>query len=100
MDTVHKWMTCPAITVPETMALAESRRILREQHIRRLPVVDGAGLLVGIVTEGDINRVAQSRTTDVHNYTAQTKELLVRDAMTRAVVTVMPDTPIMGVARM
>jgi CBS domain-containing protein len=65
MDTVRQWMSSPAIVVRETTLLPEARRQMREQRIRRLPVVDDAGRLVGIVTAGDINRVSESPATDV-----------------------------------
>ena len=54
MDAVRDWMSSPAIVAPETMTLPEARRMLRERGIRGLPVVNAAGQLVGIVTEGDI----------------------------------------------
>src|SRR5262245_4740564 len=68
MDTARRWMSSPAIVVGATTPLPEARSQMREQRIRRLPVVDGAGQLVGIVTEGDINRVSDSPATDVREY--------------------------------
>ena len=101
MDTVKYWMSSPAISAPETLALPDARRLLREHHIRRLPVLDTAGRLVGIVTEGDINRVSDSPATDVRGYNLyhQVSDLPIRDIMTRAVVTVAPDTRVLDVAQ-
>jgi len=101
MDTVKYWMSSPAISAPETLALPDARRLLREHHIRRLPVLDTAGRLVGIVTEGDINRVSDSPATDVCSYNLyhQVSDLPIRDIMTRAVVTVAPDTRVLEVAQ-
>jgi CBS domain-containing protein len=101
MDTVRRWMTSPAIVAPETMTLPDARRLMHERHIRRLPVVDATGRLVGIVTEGDINRVSDSHITDVREYNLyhRVADLPIRDIMTRAVVTVAPDAPILVVAQ-
>jgi CBS domain-containing protein len=102
MDTVQRWMSCPAIVVHETTPLPQARRQMREQRIRRLPVVDITGRLVGIVTEGDINRVSDSPATDVRDYNLYHRvgDLPLRDIMTQAVVTVAPDAPILEVAQL
>jgi CBS domain-containing protein len=101
MDTVQVWMSCPAIVAPETMTLPQARLLMRERRVRRLPVVDTAGQLVGIVTEGDINRVSDSPATDVRDYNLyhHVFDLPIRDIMTREVVAVAPDTPITEVAQ-
>jgi len=49
----HQIMTRPVITVtPETSILEAATTMLR-RHVSGLPVVDAAGKLVGIVSEGD-----------------------------------------------
>ncbi|MBK9941471.1 MAG: CBS domain-containing protein [Kouleothrix sp.] len=94
-------MTSPPIVAPETMTLPEARRLLRERGIRRMPVVDAAGMLVGIVTEGDINRISDSHVSDVRDYNLyhRVADLPLRDFMTRQVYTVAPDMPVMQVAQ-
>jgi CBS domain-containing protein len=84
------------------MPLPDVRQRLTQQHIRRVPVVDADGQLVGIVTEGDINRVSDSHITDVRDYSLyhRVADLPIGEIMTRSVVTVMPDTPILAVARL
>ena len=101
MDTVRQWMSNPAIVAPETMTLPETRRLMRQQRIRRLPVVDADGQLVGIVTEGDINRVSDSHVTDVRDFNLYHRiaDLPIHDVMTHDVVTVSPDTSIGEVAQ-
>ena len=102
MDTVRQWMSRPAIVAPVTMVLPEARRLLRQHHIRRLPVMDAEGRLVGIVTEGDINRVSDSHVTDVRDYNLYHRigNLPIGEIMTHDPVTVTPDTPIIDVARL
>jgi CBS domain-containing protein len=102
MDTVRRWMSSPALLVDESMPLPDVRQRLKQQFVRRLPVVNAAGQLVGIVTEGDINRVSDSHITDVRDYSLyhRVADLPIGEVMTRTVVTVTPDTPILDVARL
>ena len=102
MDTVRSWMSSPPIVAAQSMTLPEAREQLKQQHIRRLPVVDAGGRLLGIVTEGDINRVSDSHVTDVRDYSLyhRVADLPIGKIMTRNVVTVTPDAPIMEVARL
>ena len=101
MDTVRQWMSRPAIVAPMTMVLPAARQLLRQHRIRRLPVVDAEGKLVGIVTEGDINRVSESHVTDVRDYNLYHRvgDLPIGEIMTRDLVTVTLDMPIIEVAR-
>jgi CBS domain-containing protein len=100
MELVCNWMTTPAIVAAETMTLPAARRLLQEQRIRRLPVVNAAGDLIGIVTEGDINRLSASSATDVREFNLyhRVADLPLRDCMTRDVITVTPDQSIVEVA--
>jgi CBS domain-containing protein len=95
-------MSSPALVVDESMPLPNVRQRLEQQHIRRLPVVNAAGQLVGIVTEGDVNRVSDSHVTDVRDYSLyhRVADLPIGEIMIRTVVTVTPDTSIMEVARL
>jgi CBS domain-containing protein len=95
-------MSSPAIVAAAATPLTQARAQMREQRIRRLPIVDVAGRLVGIVTEGDINRVSDSPATDVRDYNLYHRvgDLPIRDIMTQPVVTVAPDTSIMEVAQL
>ncbi|WP_457550020.1 CBS domain-containing protein [Archaeoglobus sp.] len=51
-------MSKPLITIKPTTSLREATDIMRKMKIRRLPVVDDNGNLVGIVTDNDILSVA------------------------------------------
>ena len=51
---VHEIMTRPAITVGPEIKIPEIARIMREQHISGVPVVDAAGQLLGLITELDL----------------------------------------------
>ena len=51
---ISRHMTSDPITVSATMLLPEARALLNEYHFRHLPVVDGEGLLVGMLTDRDL----------------------------------------------
>jgi len=50
-------MTSPVVTVPQDHTLAETARLMRTRQLRRLPVVDGAGKMVGMVSQADLLKV-------------------------------------------
>lgn len=55
---VEEIMSTPLITIRPTTSLREAADIMRKRGIRRLPVVDNNGNLIGIVTDNDILSVA------------------------------------------
>jgi acetoin utilization protein AcuB len=98
---VKDWMTPDPITISSDTTLPEAHRIMKENHIRRLPVVDD-GRLVGIVTWGDIREASASDCTslDVFELVYLLDTLPVRHFMTRNPVTVTPITPIARAAQL
>jgi len=96
MDTVKAWMSSPAVVAHDTETLPRARELIVAEGIRRLPVLNAAGNLVGIVTEGDINRISDSPDSDVHTYNLYYRihDLPLREVMRRPVITVTPDTPL------
>lgn len=56
-DTAEELMTAPAVTVRTDATLPEAARIMARKHVKRLPVVDAAGLLAGVVSRGDLLKV-------------------------------------------
>lgn len=57
---VKEVMTTSVITVTPSMDIREVARILEEKGIKRLPVVDGEGKLIGIISRQDIVRYLSS----------------------------------------
>ncbi len=55
-------MTSPVITVPADADVAVAAQLMLDHHISGLPVVDPAGNLVGIVSEGDFLRRGELKT--------------------------------------
>ncbi|MCS7251833.1 MAG: CBS domain-containing protein [Thermoflexus sp.] len=99
---VRDWMTSNPITISPRTTLPEAHRIMKEHRIRRLPVIDEHGRLVGIVTLGDVREASPSGATSLSifelNYLLAC--LTVDKIMTRKVITVTPDTPIVEAARL
>lgn len=62
----HQIMTRPVITVTPETTIAEAAATMLRRHISGLPVVDGAGKLVGIVSEGDFIRRSELGTQRKH----------------------------------
>ncbi|WP_236244664.1 CBS domain-containing protein [Streptomyces sp. CC210A] len=50
-------MSAPAVTVHADATLAEAARIMARRQVKRLPVVDGVGLLEGVVSRSDLLKV-------------------------------------------
>lgn len=55
-DTVGDIMTGSPVTIKPEMNIADAVQIMDAKKIRRLPVVDGVGKLIGILTRADILR--------------------------------------------
>lgn len=55
--TARELMTSPAVTVTPRTTVGDAARIAARHRVRRLPVVDERGELVGIVTRADLLRV-------------------------------------------
>lgn len=55
-DTVGDVMSTDPVTVSPTATLAEAAGRMIEHEVKHLPVVDGSGVLVGVVSRGDLVR--------------------------------------------
>jgi CBS-domain-containing membrane protein len=53
----HELMTAPAVTVGADADVVTAARLLQRHGVKRLPVLDAAGVLVGIVSRRDLLRV-------------------------------------------
>jgi len=52
--TAAELMTSPAITIHPDASLPAAARLMNSHHLKRLPVVDGDGKLIGIVSRSDL----------------------------------------------
>ena len=55
--TARDLMSSPAVTVLKEATLPEAARLMARHQVKRLPVVDGRGLLKGIVSRADLLKV-------------------------------------------
>ena len=59
--TVRECMTSPVVSVREDMSLDECTDLMESNKVRRMPVVDASGALVGIVAQADVARHASRK---------------------------------------
>ncbi|MFZ5774216.1 MAG: CBS and ACT domain-containing protein [Thermodesulfobacteriota bacterium] len=80
---IKDWMAKDVLTVDENTSLMRATRIMKENNIRRLPVV-AHGKLIGIVTDRDVKDASPSKTTslDIHELYYLLSEMKVKDVMT------------------
>ncbi len=98
---VRERMTAHPITVQEDTPVAEALSFMRQNRVRRLPVLDRRSRLVGIVSEKDLLYASPSPATSlsVYEITYLLSKLKVKEIMTREVITVCPDCPLEEAAR-
>jgi CBS domain-containing protein len=96
-------MTTPAVTISDDRPLAEAVNLMLAKDVKRLPVVDGAGRLTGMLSRLDIFRTVMRETPDWNSFRAQKIEVAhlksVGDILRRDTHTVYPETTIDEVIR-
>ena len=85
---IEDWMAKNVLTVDENTSLMRATRIMKENNIRRLPVVSH-GKLIGIVTDRDVKDASPSKTAtlDIHELYYLLSEMKVKDVMTASPLT-------------
>lgn len=74
--TAAELMTSPAVTIGPDAGVAQATRVLHHHGIKRLPVVDPAGPLLGIVSRADLLKVFLRSDADIAREVRQ--QVLVR----------------------
>ena len=75
--TAAELMTTPAVTIGPDDSLADAARLMHDRHVKRLPVVDQAGRLVGIVSRVDLLSVFDRPDGQIR--TAVREDIIARD---------------------
>jgi len=93
---VRDHMVSPPVTVGPDMPFQDALKLMQDNQLRRLPVVDGKGRLIGIVAERDLLYASPSPATtlSVWELTYILSKIKVEELMTKKVITTTADTPI------
>jgi acetoin utilization protein AcuB len=98
---VKERMSHPVLIVHPELPIMEALNLMKKEHIRRLPVVDKRGRLVGIVSEQDLLQAAPSSATSLSvwevNYLIG--KVIVKEVMSKDLITIAEDTPLEEAAR-
>lgn len=98
---VGERMSRPVISVPPQTRIQDALNLMKREGIRRMPVIDQQGRLVGIVSERDLLHASPSDATSLSiwelNYLLS--KITVDEIMTRQVSTITEDTPVEVAAR-
>jgi acetoin utilization protein AcuB len=81
---IKDWMTKDVITVDPESSMMRAAKMMKEKGIRRLPVVDDKGKLVGMLSDRDVKEASPSKATtlDVHELYYLLSEIKVKNIMT------------------
>jgi acetoin utilization protein AcuB len=98
---VGEVMTRNPVTIRDDEGIDEGLHLMRERRVRRLPVLNAAGNMVGIVSDHDLLHAAPSPATtlSVHELHYLLAKLKIRQVMSSPVITVTEDTPLEEAAR-
>jgi acetoin utilization protein AcuB len=90
----------PVLCLPD-LPVNDAFDLMKKERIRRIPVVDKQGKLVGIVSDKDLLHVSPSPASTLSAYEIPylLSKVKVGDVMTKKVITVNEDTPIEDAAR-
>lgn len=93
-----KIMTRPAVCIREDRLLVEAVDLMMKKSLKRLPVIDAAGVLSGILSRQDIFHTVAREVPDWRAFHQQNVQVgnmrSVADIMRRDIHTVSPETPI------
>ena len=98
---VGERMSHPVISIQPDVSIQDALYRMKAENIRRLPVIDRRGVLIGIVTERELLHASPSDATSlsVWEVTYLLSRIKVEDIMVKNVITVTEDTPIEEAAR-
>jgi acetoin utilization protein AcuB len=91
---IRDMMTKNPITVDSETLVVDAQKIMKENNVRRLPVVD-KGKLLGIITKHDLLEASPSPATSlsIHELNYLLAKMKVKEIMKKNPVTLTPDTP-------
>jgi acetoin utilization protein AcuB len=95
-------MSLHPLTISEGESIYEAHHYMEEQNVRHLPVVNRAGKMVGLVTEGDLLKAEPSGVTllSVWEINSLLNKVKVKEVMVHDLITTTEDTPIESAAHL
>jgi acetoin utilization protein AcuB len=98
---VRDIMTSPAIVITPDTPIPAAMALMREKNIRHLPVVEH-DRLVGIISRGDLREasISEAINADIYELNFMLNRLAVSKLMSKKVLTVTPDAPIVHAAEL
>ena len=89
---VQNWMTADVVTVTPETSLLKVGKLMKDHHVRRLPVLDDKGRVVGIISDRDVRDASPSKATTLDMYEMHylLAELKAKNIMTANPMTVKP----------
>lgn len=98
---VKERMSHPVITTKPDLPIMDGMNLMEKEGIRRLPVVDKKGHLVGIISKKDILHAAPSDATSLSVWEVNrlVSKIKIKGIMTEDVITIGEDTPLEEAAR-
>jgi acetoin utilization protein AcuB len=98
---VGERMTRNPVTISEDASIDDGLHLMRERRVRRLPVLDHTGRMVGIISDKDLLHAAPSPATSLSVYELHylLAKLTIKKVMSSPVITVSPSTPLEEAAR-
>ncbi|MBW2568930.1 MAG: CBS domain-containing protein [Deltaproteobacteria bacterium] len=92
---VKGWMSGEVISIEEEASMMKASVLMKENNIRRLPVVK-KGKLVGLVTNTDFKEASPSKATtlDIYEISYLLSEIKVKELMSKEVIYVKPNETI------
>lgn len=88
---IKDWMTKDVITVDPETSMMRAAKLMKEKGIRRLPVVDDKGKIVGMLSDRDVKEASPSKATtlDVHELYYLLSEIKVKNIMSPNPLTIL-----------
>ena len=96
-------MTQPAVTIEQDKLVTDAVNLMLKKQVKRLPVIDADGRLVGILSRVDVFHTILRECPDWKAFQKQEIAVdlrFVSDIMRRDTSTVLPDTPVEEVIRL
>ena len=101
MRDIASIMTRNVVTIRAGESLLAATHILKEKRFKHLPVLDGNGALVGVVTDRDLKRASASDATtlEVHELLYLLDKVKIEQVMTRKPETILATDTVQAAAK-